>query len=61
MLQRRGCHLMQGYYFSRPLTAAKTTALLTEAALRGPRAEWRFSDIGKVLTLVPGMRLAYAG
>jgi diguanylate cyclase (GGDEF)-like protein len=61
LLQRRGCHLMQGYYFSRPLTAAKTTALLSEAALRGPRPEWRFSEIGKVLTLVPGMRLAYAG
>ncbi|HEX4328765.1 MAG TPA: EAL domain-containing protein [Burkholderiales bacterium] len=61
LLQRRGCQMMQGYYFSRPLTAAKTTALLIEMVKNGPPAEWRFSDIGKVLTLVPGLRLAHAG
>jgi len=61
LLQRRGCHLMQGYYFSRPLPVAKITLLLSEVSRHGPRPEWRFSDIGKVLTLVPGVRLAYAG
>jgi diguanylate cyclase (GGDEF)-like protein len=61
LLQRRGCHLMQGYYFSRPLPVAQMTALLAEAARSGPRPEWRVSDIGKVLTLISGMRLAHAG
>ncbi len=42
LLQRRGCQMMQGYYFSRPLTAAKTTALLIDMMKNGPPAEWRF-------------------
>jgi len=61
LLQRLGCHLMQGYFFSRPLPAAKTTALLMETARSGPPNEWRSSDVGKVLTLVSGMRLAHVG
>ncbi|HEY4371397.1 MAG TPA: EAL domain-containing protein [Burkholderiales bacterium] len=61
LLQRRGCHMMQGYYFSRPLNAARTTALLQDVASNGPPDEWSFSDVGKVLTLVPGLRLALAG
>ena len=61
LLQRLGCHLMQGYFFSRPLPAAKTTALLMEMVRNGPPDEWRSSDVGKVLTLVSGMRLAHVG
>jgi diguanylate cyclase (GGDEF)-like protein len=61
LLQRRGCHLMQGYYFSRPLPATQMTALLGEVTRNGPRPDWRVSDVAKVLTLVSGMRLAHAG
>jgi diguanylate cyclase (GGDEF)-like protein len=61
LLQRRGCQLMQGYFFSRPLPAAKVTALLEDVAHNGPPVEWRCSEVGKVLTLVPGMRLASVG
>jgi EAL domain-containing protein (putative c-di-GMP-specific phosphodiesterase class I) len=61
LLQRLGCHLMQGYFFSRPLPAAKTTALLSEMTRNGPPDDWRSSDVGKVLTLVSGMRLAHVG
>ena len=60
LLQRRGCQLMQGYYFSRPLSAGKITALFADIAKHGPPPEWRFSDTGKVLTLVSGLRLAHA-
>jgi EAL domain-containing protein (putative c-di-GMP-specific phosphodiesterase class I) len=60
LLQRRGCQLMQGYYFSRPLAAVHMTALLAEQRKQGPRPEWQFSDAGKVLTLLSGMRLAHA-
>ncbi|MDB5805668.1 MAG: hypothetical protein JWN73_2990 [Betaproteobacteria bacterium] len=61
LLQRRGCQMMQGYYFSRPLAAAKMTALLVEVLKNGPPMAWRFSDVGKVLTLVSGLRLASNG
>jgi EAL domain-containing protein (putative c-di-GMP-specific phosphodiesterase class I) len=61
LLQRRGCQMMQGYYFSRPLAAAKMTALLAEVLKNGPPMAWRFSDVGKVLTLVSGLRLASNG
>jgi diguanylate cyclase (GGDEF)-like protein len=61
LLQRRGCYLMQGYYFSRPLPAAKLTALLAKMSAQGPHPDWRFSDVGKVLTLTPGVRLAQVG
>jgi len=61
LLQRRGCYLMQGYYFSRPLPAPKLTALLAKVASQGPNPDWRFSDASKVLTLTSGVRLAQVG
>jgi diguanylate cyclase (GGDEF)-like protein/PAS domain S-box-containing protein len=52
LLQRRGCHLMQGYYFSRPVAAAEVTALIAENQARGPKPEWRLGDGARTMTLV---------
>jgi hypothetical protein len=37
---------------------ARITALLSDIARNGPPMGWRFTDVGKVLTLVSGLRLA---
>jgi EAL domain-containing protein (putative c-di-GMP-specific phosphodiesterase class I) len=60
LLQKRGCQLMQGYYFSRPLPVEAATALLTELQSAGPRADWKSGDGGRVVTLVPGLKVAHA-
>ncbi len=39
-LQRHGCHLMQGYYFSKPVPAATLTALLADVAGGRMPAHW---------------------
>ena len=39
-LQRHGCHLMQGYYFSKPVPAATLTTLLADAAGGRMPAHW---------------------
>ena len=61
LLQKRGCHLMQGSFFSRPLPVVSITALLQELSRAGPRAEWKLEDPGRVMTLVaPERKVAHA-
>ena len=57
LLQKRGCHLMQGYFFSRPLPVANITALLVQLCRTGPRVEWKLEESGRVMTLVTPERL----
>ena len=56
LLQKRGCQLMQGYYFSRPLAVDQVTALLVELQSSGPRAEWKPGDAARQITLVSSPR-----
>ena len=58
LLQKRGCPLMQGYYFSRPLPLAGISELLFDLQAKGARAEWRLSEAARVVSLVPGARVA---
>ncbi len=60
LLQKRGCQLMQGYYFSRPLPVADVTALLAELASDGTRSDWKISDLSRTMTLVAGGKVAQA-
>jgi EAL domain-containing protein (putative c-di-GMP-specific phosphodiesterase class I) len=60
LLQKRGCQLMQGYYFSRPLPLEAVTTLLAELQLNGPREEWKLGDLGRVVAQLPALRLVGA-
>ena len=60
MLHKRGCTMMQGYYFSRPAAAAQVTELLAALERDGPRADWRLAEAGRVITLLPGFKVAQA-
>jgi diguanylate cyclase (GGDEF)-like protein len=60
LLQKRGCQLMQGYYFSRPLPVAEVTALLSELASSGARSDWKIADQGRTMVLVPGGKVPRA-
>ena len=60
MLYKRGCTMMQGYYFSRPAAAAQVTELLAALERDGPRADWRLAEAGRVITLLPGFKVAQA-
>ncbi|MBL8376942.1 MAG: EAL domain-containing protein [Burkholderiales bacterium] len=60
LLQRRGCHLMQGYFFSRPVPAAEVTRLIEDNQASGPKAEWKLGDNGRIMTLVPALDSAVA-
>ncbi len=60
LLQKRGCPLMQGYYFSRPLPQAGVSELLFDLQVGGPRSEWMLSEAARVVSLVPGARVAHA-
>ncbi|MBL8384914.1 MAG: EAL domain-containing protein [Burkholderiales bacterium] len=60
LLNRRGCQLMQGYYFSRPLPASDITTLLDRLRDAGPRAEWRIADGSRSVALVPRRTAAQA-
>ena len=51
---------MQGYYFSRPLPLAGISELLFDLQAKGARAEWRLSEAARVVSLVPGARVAHA-
>ena len=60
LLQKRGCPLMQGYYFSRPLPLADVSALLFDLQAKGPPAEWKSSEAARIVSLVPDLRVAHA-
>jgi hypothetical protein len=60
LLQKRGCQLMQGYYFSRPLPVAEVTSLLADLVANGARADWKIGDQGRSMVLVPGGKVAQA-
>ena len=60
LLQKRGCQLMQGYYFSRPLPVADVTSLLADLVSSGPRSDWKIGELGRAMTLVTGGKVAQA-
>ena len=60
LLHKRGCQLMQGYYFSRPLPVTEVTGLLAELAGGAARSDWKIGDAGRAMTLVAGGRVAQA-
>ncbi|MFN0162104.1 MAG: EAL domain-containing protein [Burkholderiales bacterium] len=60
LLQRRGCNMMQGYFFSRPVPAADVTQLIEQNQASGPKPEWKLGDSGRTMTLVPAVEVAVA-
>ena len=60
LLHKRGCPLMQGYYFSRPLPLAGATELLWDLQTGGARADWKPGEAARLVSLVPGLRVANA-
>ena len=60
LLQKRGCQVMQGYYFSRPLPVADITGLLVDLGENGARAAWRIGESVRNMSLVGSRRVATA-
>ena len=60
ILKRRGCHLMQGYYFSKPVAAEALTRLMDELQQNGLPEHWRFDDGCRVINLMQVARKAQA-
>jgi diguanylate cyclase (GGDEF)-like protein len=62
LLQRHGCHLMQGYYFSKPVPAANLTALLTELASGQMPEHWKIAiptaRNGRIIPMIQPVRMA---
>ena len=57
LLRKRGCQLMQGYYFSRPVAATEVTILLAAQQSEGPRGDWKLGEGCRVVTLLPGLKV----
>ncbi len=64
ILQRHGCHLMQGYYFSKPVPAPNLTELLTNLAAGRMPDHWNIalpkSAGARVIPLIQVGRVAQA-